>query len=235
MSKQQIACNSLHIPSWPKEMPLYKYLSKENADKFFNNGELSIGTLYGFRDEEKHGKRIGDKDEGKKEIYEHVDDTLISDPLNNQLTPFVKKYLSIGKDAKNVRIVNCDFVQEHYSKNLYIYCMCSEYKKELYVEFNANVCVRIKKPYKFIRAVSFLLQGKQKLENILSCKYGDRRQMYGQHDNIHPCIIKDNCYRNQKEVRAIWIPEDDKDIVPLIITLNTKYVHRYCEIFNTSY
>ena len=48
------------------ELPLYKYLKKEYAEKLLNDGIFRIGTLYDFRCEESLGAVVGDRQEGKK-------------------------------------------------------------------------------------------------------------------------------------------------------------------------
>ncbi|MGE3920717.1 MAG: hypothetical protein AB7F64_07255 [Gammaproteobacteria bacterium] len=53
-----------HLTSQDK--PLFKYLKKEYVEQLFTKSELLIGTLYDFRNQEKHGDARGDESEEKK-------------------------------------------------------------------------------------------------------------------------------------------------------------------------
>lgn len=61
---------------------------------------------------------------------------------------------------------------------------------------------------------------------------GEREQMYGNHNEFHPSIIKPDTYSSQKEVRAIWQPKGSYDIKPEVISLPLKIVKRHCEIID---
>ena len=52
---------------------LYKYMKKEHAKLLTKQGSLRVGTLYEFRNKEKHGQEIGDNKEGIKSAYMGVD------------------------------------------------------------------------------------------------------------------------------------------------------------------
>lgn len=227
---------SCRVKPWPAGKSLFKYLKKEHADKLFNDGELRIGTLYDFRKDE-HGDNRSDEGEGKKTIYEVVDD-IIKDHEHNTLSPFVKQFLSIEKGAKNTRLINGEFMQTHDCGDCYVYCMSREHNEALYDDFKADVCVCIKSPYKFIHALGLALKKKTLLSRecyLSTCVYCERMQCYGRHNDYHPAIIKiktDN-YKRQKEVRAIWLPDMGlTQLVPLIVNLDKKLVTRYCEVFS---
>ncbi|MCL5261236.1 MAG: hypothetical protein M1561_06160, partial [Gammaproteobacteria bacterium] len=149
---------SLQVKTWPSDKPLFKYLKKEYAAKLFDYGELHIGALYDFRNCEAYGGNRGDKDEGKKAIYEFVDDIVIKDREHNPLSPFTKQYISIKEGAKNTRLVNGSFTQRHDCEDCYIYCMSEKHNKVLYDVFEADTCIRIKSPYKFMRALYLVLK-----------------------------------------------------------------------------
>lgn len=223
-----------NIPKWPAEKPLYKYLKKEYAEKFLNSGELLISTLYDFRNEEEHGNKRGDKGEGKKEISEEVSIT-IEDPLkHNPLSPLVKKFIDLKSGAKNTIIQNSEFIVDQDSGDSYIYCMSSKFDKKLLEDFESDVCICIKSPWKFIKAISIELRKKADFLGLSPCKYKNRQQTYGSHDNYHASIIKPVDYKNQAEVRAIWNAKNPHEtpLQKLLIHLEKKYIMRFCEILN---
>lgn len=215
---------------WSRDKPLYKFLKSEYADNLFNNGELRIGTLYDFRNHEAYGNKRGDKDEGQKAIYENVN-TLVESAENNTLSPFVKQVFSIKQGVTNIRIENITVSQPLNSADCYIYCMSYEFNENLYEEFQADVCIEIKSPYKFIGAISKCFKNSDfiKLSKII---YTQRNQPYGQHDEYHAATIKSENYKPQKEVRSIWVPRYKNSIEPLLVKIQPRLIRRYCRIFH---
>lgn len=57
---------------------LYKYLKKEHAHSLLSKGIIRLGTLYEYRNIEKHGSVIGDDTEGKKSASMPIDDAFWS-------------------------------------------------------------------------------------------------------------------------------------------------------------
>ena len=222
--------NSLMMTEWSKDKPLYKYLKKEYVDRLFSDGELRIGTLYEFRNQELDQFR-GDKDEGKKEIYDHVKDITITDPSkNNPLNSFVQQYINIEDSAKNFRISNCTFSQSLNSPNFYIYCMSKCFDTHLFDKFETDVCVKIKSPYKFIKCISKNFRNIASFVSLSPVMYGSRNQPYDRHDKYHASIIKTVEYKKQKEVRAIWVPINESEVNSMIIKIPLKCIKRFCEI-----
>lgn len=232
--KNNNVLNAFVLPDWPKEKPLFKYLKKEHSEKLFNDGELRIGTLYDFRKQEQYGPKIGDQSEGKKEIFEKIEHEFIEDPSNNnQLSLFVKQFIHLADTAKNITIANCSFSHEHKSDNCYIYCMSKEFNDKLYEEFETDVCIKIKSPYKFIEYISKSMKQIGVVQGFKICpiEYTSRRKAYGKHDEYHPSVIKDRCYSNQKEVRAIW-QSQEINVTNGIIKIPVKCIKRYCEVYH---
>jgi len=168
---------------WPKGKPLFKYMKKEHADKLFNSGELHIGTLYDFRDEEKYGQKRGDEGEGKKEICEHINDITVKDSSqSNRLSDFSKQYIRIEDTAKNTRLVNVTVSELHDSPDCYIYCMSKNFDERLYEKFQADVCVKLKSPYKFVHSISIALRecaGSVRLSSLLSISSIRKLEQFG--------------------------------------------------------
>lgn len=229
--QRDIKCSQFS-DTWPSNKALFKYLKKEHADKLFKDGELLIGTLYDFRNYEQHGSKRGDAEEGKKEISEHVDNLVVKSPSeHNPLSPFVKKFINLEPGANNFQLSNCDFSVVQDCGNCYLYCMSSEFDEKLLQEFQADICIKIKKPQEFVEKISLALENGVKDVRLLPVIYGQRNQQYGKHDQYHASIIKPVNYKSQKEVRAIWAQKNqqDSDIKPLFIKLQTSDVTNLCE------
>jgi len=228
--------NSSKLLKWPADKPLFKYMKAEHANKLFNCGTLRIGTLYEFRNLETYGTARGDEGEGTKEIYEHIDDRTIEDSSqNNPQSDFEKQFIKINGTVKNFKIVNLTFSESQDSADCYIYCMSKKFDDKLYEKFKTNVCVKINSPYKFINAISITLRGyNANFVQLSECKYGERKQQYGVHDDYHSSIIKPIFHKLDEEVRSIWGPNKRRNnyLKPLVIKLQTRHVKRYCEIFH---
>jgi hypothetical protein len=233
---------SCALLDWPKEKPLFKYMKKEHVDKLFCTGEIHLGTLYDFRNQEQHGLQRGDADEGKKVIYDSIDNVTIEDPSqNNPLNIFQRRFITIGDEAKNIQLKDIEFSLPQNSVDCYIYCMSTEFNEHLYHEFKAETCVKIKSPSKFVKSISIALRNKNNphfIYHLSPVWYGQRSQKYGKHNEYHPSIIKTKNYKNQKEVRAIWIPEHPQynniKLQPMNINLQIKHINRFCEVFHSS-
>lgn len=213
---------------WPKDKPLFKYLKKEYANHLLDRGELLIGTLYDFRNEEYHGDCRGDKDEGKKQIYHYL-----KDESDNSLNTWDKKIVEVSDTAKGNRFVDCTLYINETSEDYYIYCMSQHCNEELFADFQADVCVKIKKPYEFMRAITMALNNNiNDFLRLSPCIYVNRWQKYDEYNEYHPSLIKSPDYKKQKEVRAIWTPKSNptKYLQPILIKLQTKHVKRYCEV-----
>lgn len=46
------------------KFPLYKFIDKRWKDRFFDHGELRLGTIYDYRDQELHAEGVHDAEEG---------------------------------------------------------------------------------------------------------------------------------------------------------------------------
>ena len=199
-------------------------MRKKHADLLIGKGRLQIGTLYEYRDIEKHGNIIGDATEGQKSLYLEVDnDKWTSDSQDS----FSKKFIKISPGS-SVQLQNVNFEKKQNSPNYYLYCTTEEFNKKSLHNFNYDSCVVIENPEKFFYAITRALRDKGTFEGVFPCQYGSRRVPHDQDPGIHPALIKNSSYKDQKEVRALWKPTHE-DIVPLII--DCPYAARHCHYY----
>lgn len=202
---------------------LYKYLPKKYAEDLILRSKFRIGTLYGYRDIEKHGTIIGDAGEGEKSLYMDVG--------NEQWTSgnqpdFAKSLLNIG-EGSTVGMRNITIEKSENSPDYYIYCTTEEFDKQALKDFGYNACVVIENPERFFAAITKTLRHKGKLEGIHRCQYVSRRVEHDKDYGIHPAIIKPPIYKDQKEVRALWSPFK-KNIHPR--TIECRDAAKYCRL-----
>ncbi|EAR56843.1 hypothetical protein SKA34_05165 [Photobacterium sp. SKA34] len=204
---------------------LYKYMKKEHAKLLVEQGSLRIGTLYEFRDEEKHGQEIGDNKEGTKSTYMGVDQACWS--TANQ-PEFTKSFFKLEEDA-TLNISGLTLEKPQTSPDFYIYCTTYEFDESAMRDFGYDSCVAIEQPENFLKCISKSLKHKGLYQGSYKCKYQSRRMPHDFDSGVHPALIKENEYSYQKEVRSIWLSTKD-NIQPIII--KSKKIKKYCRIIS---
>ncbi|MEZ8470771.1 hypothetical protein AB6D20_007280 [Vibrio splendidus] len=205
-------------------MPLlYKYMKKEHAKLLLEQGSLRIGTLYEFRDEEKHGKEVGDNKEGTKSAYMEVDNEQWS-PSNQP--EFSKSFFNLGTNG-SINISGVTLERPQNSPDFYIYCTTYEFDESAMRDFGYDTCIEIEQPEKFFKCISKSLKHKANYQGSHRCKYQPRRLPHNLDSGVHPSLVKEVEYAYQKEVRSIWVPTK-QNIEPIII--KAKNIQKYCRV-----
>lgn len=202
---------------------LYKYLRKEHVKMLLEKGKLRIGTLYEFRDIEKHGIEIGDSSEGKKSTYMEIENETWT-PKNQP--EYAKDFFDLGGTA-SLTIQGIILEKPVKSPDYFIYSTTEVFDENALNDFGYDTCVAIEDPEKFFAAISKTLRHKGDFEGIFRCQYHHRRLPFDQDRGIHPAIIKSPDYEKQKEVRTLWKPKK-KSIQPLII--ECRKASKYCRL-----
>ena len=102
------------------DRPLYKYTKYKFAKKMIEDGTFKIGTLYEFRNIEKHGNEIGDDDEGVRRIYS-TDNVDLRYP---ETVPFhVKNHIKPQNKKANIIFKNIMFRTTYHHPDCYLFCL----------------------------------------------------------------------------------------------------------------
>ena len=202
---------------------LYKYLHREHAKMLLKRGKLRIGTLYEFRDIEKHGAEIGDSLEGQKSTFMEIEKEIWNP--NNQ-PKFTKDFFNLGENS-SLTIQGITLEKSISSPNYYIYSTTEVFDKSILSDFGYDSCIIIENPKKFFAAISRTLRYKGDFEGIFKCQYYPRKLPHDRDHGIHPVIIKSPEYAKQKEVRTLWKPKKTS-IQPLIIECHK--ASKYCRL-----
>lgn len=123
---------------------LFRYLSSTNAKAFLERGEVLFWSLSYFRDYEDQGVRA-DEYEG----------TLIHRPENG----LKLKLVPSGEEVS----IPCTLESTAKEDDIYVYCMSTEFKPSIGERFNADVCVEILEPQKFMARVRAALELRARL------------------------------------------------------------------------
>jgi hypothetical protein len=210
-------------------MPLYKYLPLQYANSLVQSGVVQIGTLLGFRDEEKYGEEIGDKEEGTFTEFSALHGKLKPEEMNE----VQKAVVNIGQNS-NVTFSNCIAVVKHESPDHYIYSTSKVFSLNLmrtiskdYAE-KYDACVKITNPTKFFELISEKIQELAKYEATHPCIYMEKH-IYHDKNKPHPALIKAKKYSYQDEFRTLWSPNSEDKISSEILTIPE--LTSYCELF----
>lgn len=202
---------------------LYKYLRKEHAKMLLEKGKLRIGTLYEFRDIEKHGTEIGDSSEGQKSTYMEIENETWTKKNQPQ---YSQDFFNLGEKG-SLTIEGITLEKPINSPNYYIYSTTEAFDENALIDFGYDTCIVIENPEKFFAAISKTLRHKGDFEGIFRCQYHPRRLPHDKDHGIHPAIIKSPEYEKQKEVRTLWKPKK-KSVQPIII--ECRKASKYCRL-----
>lgn len=219
-----------------QEKPLYKFIKKKHAHEFFKNGNIRIGTLYDFRDVEKHGAEIGDLDEGTKTLTTggyHMLDTADPSTIPSWYAPhFQKSFIPDGPDARLVMHAGGSGISVKLTvPNRYVFCTTEGIDAVVWKQPGYDACIKINSPSGFFKALTNKLKHKAHWITLDRCVYRSRT-VIGEHDDqLEPALIKEQRHAEQREVRAIW-EAVDHEINPFI--LKVKKARHFCELLTTS-
>ncbi|SFE79556.1 hypothetical protein [Spirosoma endophyticum] len=186
--------------------PLYKYTKSHHADRMMAEGWIRVGTLYEYRDIERHGPEIGDDMEGKRQLRFQGDGV-------------IKHFRAGGLTITNARVINSGgrtlniFAQN--SPDSFMFCCTHELDEVSMRKMGYDACVCISNPTLFFAEVtaSMTRMGLTTVSEALINKVvyvskndvlsgTDARKDHGTLPSIE--FQKDERFDHQKEVRAIW-------------------------------
>lgn len=207
---------------------LYKYQQKEHATALVERGVIRVGTLHSYRDTEL-GSAIGDLGEGKSETTHHFDKPVnIGNPENRSWV--VDKIFDVAPGA-NVTLEGLSLVVPEESPDFFIYCLSHRYSSAAMRAFNADACVEILQPQRFISALVGHLRDRGLVSDSLfaPCDYSGRARDH-QMKRVHPGLLKDRSYEYQMEVRLLMNPQAGIVADPIIVTIPE--LSNYCTMRN---
>ncbi len=179
---------------------------------FLDTGNLLIGTLYDFRDLERHGQDIGDVGEGRITRFENIDEARGSD-----LSDFAKQSMTVQDDTL---LVGVQVNQELNSPDYYIYSISASDSVKIaqQIDPDYDACIVIEDPLSFFEAIAGSMGCRIKDKwFVYKVHYGDKRVEHRQ-SVIHPATLKSTEYSYQREFRMIMEPTAPK-IKPIILNL----------------
>ena len=210
--------------------PIFKFAESKFSKEFIDKGQIKIGTLYDYRNEEKYSGKICDNKEGNKTISVRIEN------VSTKGNEFLKHGIPMGGDG-NIKLSNSTITLDLNSKNCYIYCTASELLSDTLIQYfeedGYDSCVMITQPNEFFKELDKSFEFGTFI-NFFSCLYGSRNiNLNWEQDKEYikvlksfpASILKPKEYFHQREIRAILSPNTDS-IKPEIIEIPslTKYL-----------
>jgi hypothetical protein len=130
---------------------LFKHLPSHFADRLVEEGEVRIGTLYEYRDFEKHGEGVLDTQEGMRETYLDIDSLVLKGGENH---PFIDRFIKVDNGG-TVALENVRLQSKETSPDCWIYCTSTVGDQQVGANLSSNydACVRIDDPHAFMAAI----------------------------------------------------------------------------------
>ena len=186
--------------------PIYKFIEYKYLSSFFETGSLRLGTVYNFKDTDKHGKHRGDSNEGKHNVARKIDGPLTVRSGENH--PIISEFFKIGGEG-SVTLQNISLVMPRISPDYFVFCTSHVYTEVLFNKWMENEdgidsCYEIFNPHGFSNAISKAISSSAYYSFASDVIYTDEDIDYRQ--NLNPAITKRRNYDWQKEHRMLWSP-----------------------------
>jgi hypothetical protein len=178
-------------------------------------GYIRIGTLHDFRRTE-HAKGISDPKEGKKSISHSIDKLEVNhaNRETQQSNPDLLALEKLGmvQIGRTGTLVVRDVKLQHDfdSQDCFIYCLSHQYSADMYGLFgDADMCLEITDLDNFFSCITHELKKIHPINfsGVSKVSYQKRNGKWNGSDlGSDPILIKEDipCYRDQKELRAVW-------------------------------
>lgn len=216
-------------------MELFRYSKKCHNESLVARGNIRIGTLHDFRNQE-HKRGIADPMEGKKSVRHFIGSATLGDgTIHDEAND---AYGLIKCDVKNAVFLKDVVFQKNFDESdCFIFCTSYKYSKEVMDQFDgADSCVRIHDISRFVSRLTEALSSRGYPilpPSIVKVIYQGRIEDWNSKNNwgAHPAHIKEVEFEPQKEVRIIWSLKEKALIEPVI--LEESDLIKFCELMDT--
>lgn len=199
---------------------MYRYTNSCYNKLLLNMGCIRVGTLHDFRKSE-HKKGIADPQEGKKEVFHHIKDSVINLNDGNSIDDRAAKEFRVIGGNGSVHCKNVIFSTVFDEPDCYILCVSDLASKSVMDQFEgADSCVQIADPTRFYKELTDVLNSITPVifRGVHKVIYQNKKEQWnGDNWGEHPALIKEPEFFEQYELRAIWQPKLNTKIEPVIL------------------
>lgn len=167
--------------------PLYRFTKKKWATCFFNTGQLRLGTLFDYAQNEVYGDAIHDRHEGYCAF----------------------RLPCVGDTGRPL-------VRLTLARNNLALCLTETYDESMYNEFGANSCIKIE-DIRFFHCIDRVLEKDFTEPLLRRVTYIDKSRWdcIPNYEDFAG-VVKDLKFSNQNEVRALWEPKEKHNNTTII-------------------
>lgn len=199
---------------------MYRYSAKSYNKALLNMGCIRVGTLHDFRKSE-HKRGIADPQEGKKEVFHHIDNAFFDINDDNSMHSRAAKEFRFIKGVGQVHCENVTFAMGFNEPDCYILCISSKQSQFVMDQFEgADTCIEIINPRLFYHQLTLALNDITPVifRGVHEAIYQNKKEPWnGINWGHHPALVKEPEFTDQYELRAIWQPRISTQIEPVIL------------------
>ncbi|WP_140408618.1 hypothetical protein [Pseudomonas syringae] len=198
----------------------FRYSCLKYSDSLLALGNIRIGTLHDFRRVE-HRAGISDQNEGMKRVSHYI--AYADDAVMHKKDFEAVRHMGVVNAATGV---NLKFTDVTISRNFdtpdcFVHCISSVYSQKALEQFEgADSCVEITDILGFYRRLTLTLNTHvpTMLLAIAEVNYKPRQEIWNGKDwGVHPALIKELKFSEQREIRAIWQARPGQAIAPIVL------------------
>lgn len=208
----------------------YKYLPSDAARSVCDAGKIRLGTLYSYREMEKFGAGVGDRDEGKRSDWSKDPNVKSGAQMNSveRQAMRVGSGMILQNNYVEVRVNSPDCYILSFSRLLdrAIAAGLSDQCSETY-----DSCIEIFDVHGLLATISKKIAESAEFKGIHQCVYHSRRRRHDEPE-IHPALLKEPGYSYQYEVRAIWSSVSGSP-EPRFVEIES--ISQYCRLMPTDW
>jgi hypothetical protein len=207
------------------EVPAFKFTKRANADLMLCEHIFRLGTLYDFRSIEIHGANIGDTSEGTCSVTSEI--ITFNSDYDPQLLAHAQDFTCAWTRGHLTEKPQIKMLQMTIH-NLLLYCASLTFDETNFMDFDSDVCIRIKDFLAFSKALVNSVNFPIEKTIIRPCEYIDKSTLTPKTPIPSLAFWKPPKYLSQKEIRlAIAIFTDP--VEPLLI--HSPEAAKFCEVF----
>jgi len=216
-------------------MKLFKYCKQAHAKRMVKNGQVRIGTLHEYRNDDRYNEQIADAQEGRAVQFLQAERRTEIDLLagTDAASAFARGVISgwdslpEGSSVKLVLEPASGLEHRFDFPDQYMYCATERADFGSMKSLGYDTCVEISDAEAFFSLITWHLPSFTGRYCAKPVTYAERRVCFVDRHADHPAFIKPASYEHQREFRMMWEPAT-RPISPFVVSVPG--LGRYCRI-----
>lgn len=203
----------------PADLQLYRFSTRQRICNLMHEGLLYLNPATKFGEV---GLSKGAFDPEELRFSQSI-------PPGTTLEVFCGK---TGKPKGGIESINFGSLTAKSETNYYIFCMTYQYVFEYYAEFNADTCLVITDPDRFIN--QSCLSIREKLPGWLisagTVRYRAKKAFYSMYPTYHDIFYNKDAdeFKHQHEIRVVCVPPEPMlNLEPIVVHIGNLYGYTF--------